>query len=68
MIIDQSTFLLLVLAGRYKVRVVSIEMPDIHTSWHDITVGKCSRIESYLFNRPSNVVLSSVSFAPSKFY
>jgi len=24
--------------GRYKVRVVSIEMPDIHTSWHDITV------------------------------
>ncbi|CAF3717650.1 unnamed protein product [Rotaria sp. Silwood1] len=26
--------------GRYKVRVVSVESPNIHTSWQDIVVGK----------------------------
>ena len=28
------------LAGRYKVRVVSIDSPDIQTPWQDIIVGK----------------------------
>jgi hypothetical protein len=28
------------LAGRYKVRVVSVDSPDIQTPWQDIIVGK----------------------------
>jgi hypothetical protein len=31
----------LILAGRYKVRIVSVESPDIQTPWQDIVVSKC---------------------------
>lgn len=37
--IHSITFFLL-LAGRYQVRVVSLESPDIQTHWQDIVVGK----------------------------
>ena len=30
----------LLLAGRYRVRVVSVDSPDIQTPWQDIIVGK----------------------------
>jgi len=30
---------LLLLAGRYKIRVVSLESPHIYTTWQEIAVG-----------------------------
>ena len=33
-------FLFVRLAGRYKIRVVSVESPDIQTTWQEIVVGK----------------------------
>lgn len=51
------------LAGRYKVRVVSIDSPDIQTPWQDIIVGKVMKIISSLI-----ILLSLVRFSFIKSY
>ncbi|CAF4466895.1 unnamed protein product [Rotaria socialis] len=52
--------------GRYKIRVISLESPDIHTPWQEIVVGSTLSYSSNL-NTPANkhIYLSSTTSFPN---
>lgn len=57
-LIFKTSFFLFLTAGRYQIRVASLDSPDIHTPWQEIVVGKFLFIlKAYFFMRTKIIII-----------